>query len=479
MKTVKPLNLIVALGLTLDFTGALHIYGLQDAQGQTREHITAAILLGLAVLWLGSRDSDEETQGGAPAWLGFLPLAAGVLAISDIFTFVRPGWTPVRLAVFGSTTVALLALALRRGQAIGIALVAFLLGLAIRKLQITHIPIEPARGDMLPLVQQALGNLFQGRSPYATYFMPWELPLTYLPLTWLAFAPAYLAGMDVRWTNAVAEVAILGAALFVARRARPTAMRSSVDVVLLLWSWIFLLPNVIHWDVGTTAPIGWAAIAWTLAFVATARHGSATVALGLTAATTPLIAVFGPFIALCWWRNAGLGAAARRLAGAALLAGALLLPWYLWTPCPFVDGNLSWFNDLDRFPRMKWETERTWEQITGFSGFFWNRGWEQWLKPIQVLAVAGAAALYTLRGARAADASRYGTGAFLLFLLFNPVLWPYLYNPALVAGLMAVAGYSLAPERKAVHGEAVNGFGELIERIGVPASVQSAHKVRR
>jgi hypothetical protein len=29
--------------------------------------------------------------------------------------------------------------------------------------------------------------------------------------------------------------------------------------------------------------------------------------------------------------------------------------------------------------------------------------------------------------------------AFLLFMLFNPVLWPYLYNPALVAALAAVA----------------------------------------
>jgi hypothetical protein len=126
-----------------------------------------------------------------------------------------------------------------------------------------------------------------------------------------------------------------------------------------------------------------------------------------------------------------------------LLAAALLLPWFLWGPGPFLDGAVRWFNDLNRFPRMKWQTEHTWADITGFSGLFWEWGQERWLKPIQAAGVLLVAGLYALQGARPADLGRFATAAFLLFMLFNPVLWPYLYNPALVTALLAVAGAGL------------------------------------
>jgi hypothetical protein len=342
---------------------------------------------------------------------------------------------------------ALLGLALRRGPGIAVAAVAFALGIAIRFPHIKYIPLEPARGDMLPLVQQALDNLLNGQSPYTTYSMPWELPLTYFPLTWLAYLPAHLLGADIRWTNIVAQVAILAAALYVLRHTPRERRRFAPDTLYVLWGWIFLSPTVIAWDMVTSAPIGWVALAWLLVLIQTRRHGAATIALGLAIAATPLVAVLLPLIGLCWWREDGLAIAIRRGLLGLALGGLLLLPWYLWAPEPFLDGTVRWFNDLDRFPREKWRTQHTWAEITGFSGYFWEWRLEQWLKPIQFLSIAGLSVLFAWRGARRGGIAAHAVAAYVLFTLFNPVLWPYLYNPALVAAVLAVAGAEVLPRR--------------------------------
>lgn len=447
---LTPLSLAVALGFVLDVSGALHVYGLGDNPSLTREGSSAALLLIIAVLWLLLRPRATDAapdRKRVPLWLALLPLVVAIFSISDVITHVFSGWTPVRVATFGTGMAALLVLGLRRGSGIAIAAVAFALGIAIRFPHIKYIPLEPARGDMLPLVQQALANLLRGQSPYTTYSMPWELPLTYFPLTWLAYLPAHLLGLDIRWTNVVAEVAILLAALHIERHIPSERRRFAPNTLLILWAWIFLSPTVIAWDMVTSAPIGWVAIAWVLALVQTRRHGAAIVVLGLASATTPLVAVVIPLVALCWWREDGLVPALRRSLLALGLGGILLLPWFVWAPGPFLDGTVRWFNDLNRFPREKWRTQHTWAEITGFSGYFWEWRIEQWLKPIQLLCIAGVSALFAWRGARRSELAAHTVAAYVLFTLFNPVLWPYLYNPALVAAMLAVAGAELPARR--------------------------------
>lgn len=444
---ITPLSLAVALGLVLDVSGALHVYGLGDNPSLTREGSSAAALLIIAALWLlRPRATDETAESKrVPFWLALLPLVVAIFSISDVITRVFSGWTPIRVATFGAGIVALLVLGLRRGPGIALAAVAFVLGLAIRVPHIKYIPLEPSRGDMLPLVQQALDNLLRGRSPYTIYSMPWELPLTYFPLTWLAYLPTRLLGLDIRWTNVAAEIAILLAALHVERHTPRERRRFAPSTLVILWAWIFLSPTVIAWDMVTSAPIGWVAIAWVLALVQTRRHGAAIVVLGLAIATTPLVTVVLPLIALCWWRDDGLAPTIRRGLLALGIGGILLLPWYLWAPGPFLDGTVRWFNDLNRFPREKWRTQHTWAEITGFSGYLWEWRIEQWLKPIQFLSVAGVSALFAWRGARRSEIAAHAVAAYVLFTLFNPVLWPYLYNPALVSAMLAVAGAEALP----------------------------------
>ncbi|MDP9310729.1 MAG: hypothetical protein M3R24_07530 [Chloroflexota bacterium] len=434
----------VAAALALDLAGAQHVYLLPT--------VAAAALTGLLLLWLVPETVWQFFAHGAAGplrLLALLPIVGFAAAMIDVATFVPVlkeggGWTALRLWLLAGGIAALLLAT--GGRRVWIAVVALVLGTAVRMIHMDHVQIIPTNGDMLPLVQGALDNLLAGRSPYRMYQMPWEVPLTYLPTTWLAYLPSYLLGVDLRWTNVVAEIVILGALAWLSaqRSDLPTTLRS--EPALVLWAWLYLQPSVIHWDTGNTAPITWALLAVTFALVLAGRAQQGAVALGLTAAGTPLVAVFAPFVGLHWLRRYGFTATARLVLISGIVAGIVVTPFLLWAPQDFITGTYRWFNNIAGWPRQKWlETDpHIWSIITGYSGEFWSRGTERWLKPIQGLIAAVVALVYWLRGARAEMLSSHAAAAYLGFMLFNPVLWPYLYNPVLIVGLVGVAALAVA-----------------------------------
>ena len=440
----RPVWVWVVTALVLDLAGAQHVYLLPT--------VAAAALTGLVLIWLVPESLWQRLAFGAAGperLLVLLPIVAFVTAMIDMATFVPAldkggGWTGLRLWLLAGGIVALLVAAC--GRLVWIVLVAFALGTIIRIIHMDHIQIVPTNGDMLPLVNGALENLLAGRSPYRMYQMPWEVPLTYLPVTWIAYLPAYLLGVDLRWTNIAAEVMVLSALAWLSaqRSGWPTTWRN--EPALVLWAWLFLQPSVIHWDMGNTAPITWALLAVMLALVLAGRGVLGAIALGLTTAGTPLAAVFGPFVGLHWLRRYGFSTTVRLVVVSGLVAGIVVLPFLLWAPQDFITGTYRWFNNIAGWPRQKWlETDpHIWSIITGYSGEFWSRDTQQWLKPIQGLIVAGVALLYWFRGARAATLSSHAAAAYLGFMLFNPVLWPYLYNPVLIVGLVGVAALAVA-----------------------------------
>ena len=432
----RSILVLVAAAAVLDVAGAQHVY--------RQPTIAAAVLSLVALLWLAPAAVWQPRGAGnlPDTLLALLPVAAFVASMVDLATFVPPiadggGWSALRLWALAGGIGALL-VAGRVGVG-ALALVAAGIGIAIRLVHLDHIALVPANGDMLPLVDGALRNLLAGRSPYMTYKMPWDVPLTYLPTTWLAYLPAYLLGVDLRWTNIAAELAVLGAVAWLGWQRRRAAVWRD-EPAIALWAWLFLQPSVIHWDAGNTAPITWALLAATLALAVGRRPRSSAVALGLTAAGTPLVAVFGPFVGLFWLRRYGFWAAARLAIIAGVVAALFVVPFFLWEPIEFRTGVWRWFNNIDGWPRQKWlETDpHIWSIITGFSGEFWSRGTQHWLKPIQAVIVALALGLFWLRGARAQQLCAHAAAAYLGFMLFNPVLWPYLYNPVLIAGLVGV-----------------------------------------
>jgi hypothetical protein len=261
--------------------------------------------------------------------------------------------------------------------------------------------------------------------------MPWKLPLTYLPLTLLAYLPAVALRFDPRWVSVVCELA--AAAIVV--RAAGAHRRAALDhpIYLLLASW-YVLSSSVEWLRITTAPPTWAALALMIATAGERRRSA--VAVGLAVATTPLAAVFVPFVALLWLRR-GLGSATRTALLALGVAAACILPFVLWAPRPFFEGTILWFNDLQRYPGIRWDMSRTWAEYAGLAGLFWEHGLQRWLKPLQALALGAVVIVYWRRGSPPEGFAAFCTAGFLAFMVCNPVIWPYYYAPAVIAGLLA------------------------------------------
>jgi hypothetical protein len=264
--------------------------------------------------------------------------------------------------------------------------------------------------------------------------MPWEVPLTYLPLTWLSFAPAVLAGVDLRWTSTACELALFAVLLRTAGGPRNAA---SAPVSLLFAAW-FPASTLVASDTLTTMPVQSLALGASMALVAIGSR-AAPVAVGLALATTPLAVPLLPLVLLRWWQN-GTRSAVRKIAVAAAVAAVVVLPWAMWSPHEFWGGTFRWFNDLDGFPR---RMSQAWVQVAGFTGTFWRLGWQRMLRPVQGALVLAVAGLYARRsrGGHSEGSDWLGAAAatLLAFLLFNVIAWPYLYEPVAVLALAAVA----------------------------------------
>jgi hypothetical protein len=408
------------------------------------------VLAGLLALW---RPGSRATPGPAAARVGaialrLLPISSMVLAFFWTRPFVDPALGRVwNLLVVGAPLL-LVGCAIARLPAVAVAGLCAAVGLLVRLVHFAHFPIDVG-ADMLPLVRSALTSFVAGRSPYAYYDLPDPLPLTYYPITWLAYLPPFLLEIDLRWTNLVAELAVPAALLALGRadgdgRWARGLRRRGTEIALVAWGWYFLLPSSIYFDRITTAPVAWALVVWMLGAVALRWRGDFLL-VAATAAATPLVAVFAPAVALVWLRRDGARRAAIKAAGAALGFAAVVLPFYLWSPRGFVDGAILWFNDLDRFPRTKWVHFQTWRRYVGFGGLFWAAGREGLLKLLQGAAILGVTALFWVRGAEPRRLAAHVAAAFVLFMVVNPVHWPYFYQPALFCGLVAIATAARAP----------------------------------
>jgi hypothetical protein len=322
-------------------------------------------------------------------------------------------------------------------------------GVALRAFEFKLVPINPGWGDMLPLVLLAVTSAAGGESPYRVYHIPWSLPLTYMPLAWLAYAPLFLARVDPRWTSTLAEVSVLGAIYFCGRKRRDKTLR---DAAATLWAAWFVASRIVKYDSGIAAQVQWAAISW-LAALALEKNRWTPAAFGAALGTTVLALPLAPTLAVAWhraWsrplsphpRRPRAFPVARAIMFAALVGAEIIVPWVLWSPRAFFDGVVLWFNDIDRFPSWKWAETREWSLHPGLAGLFWTLHLERWMKPLQIALIAGLAILYARKTAATGPRETLGpelVAVFLLFILFNPMVWSYLWEPSVCLALVALA----------------------------------------
>lgn len=347
-------------------------------------------------------------------------------------------WTLATGSIYLAALVTLAALAaVRRVPRPAVWAAALAVGLAARVWLVAG-ATDALQGDLQALVNGGAAVLLRGEAPYRWYHVPWGVPLTYWPGTLLAYVPGRALGLHPRWTNLVAEaaaIALLAAAAI--RRRDDGDARSHLDhPALCLVGAAYLLQGPIEWLRATAHVPGWTLLAAAL-LASARRHRAAGLAWGLALAASPFSAPFFPLVALAVLRERGWRAALVTVAQALVVALALVLPFALWTPRAFFEGTISWFGDVDRFPALKWSGPRTWREYPGLAGLFWTLGWQRWMQPLQVAVVGALLALFFRRRGRLETVPAYGVGVWIAFMLTNHMLWPYFYQPAIVAALCA------------------------------------------
>ena len=457
------------------------------------QQATLVFVLGaMSLLAVGIAYTHSETT--RRRWLTLLAAGWGAYAVGNLLFHLTGGpagpdwfarldgrwaWVPAGL---GLLAVGCSLRPLPPPVFLGLALA---VGGGLRLLAISQIPVSMNLGDMLPLIDLSTQRLLGGDSPYHLYQVPYDLALTYWPLNVLLFVPFQALGLDLRGANLLLGLTVAGLLLLLRRRGRPLDPGQAPDPGWACYAFgvLYLTPTMMQWDLVTAAPPFWLWLSLLLAVVAweggrelgiggwglrSRDQGSEIrdqgsgdpvsrftfhvsrftpssfrtvlpgAALGAALAAGPLALPFAPIIGV-WWLRRGGRYAAMQVVAAAGVGAVAVLPFVLWDWSAFRLGALDWFNNLDLLPRAKWDTDKSWLYAIGWASQFWKAGQEEWLKVVQFGAL-GALAVASWWGARTpAAVLRWGSAAYLLFMVFNPVIWPYLFTPALLGLVFSLA----------------------------------------
>jgi len=196
-------------------------------------------------------------------------------------------------------------------------------------------PFDRLTGDMLPVIDRGLGDLFAGRFPYLNY----PPPMPYLSGMFLAYVPPKLLNIDIRITNLILDVI----AAFVVMRFSPrpagregTGERGfALDQLAL--PFFMLHPPWIYYSVNTQFSPCLFATALLGRAITTAGPRLQALTLGFAVGSNQMLVALGPILFGYWLANHGWR---RAFALSALAAGvflAMIAPFLLWNPWQFVN----------------------------------------------------------------------------------------------------------------------------------------------
>ncbi len=368
-------------------------------------------------------------------------------------------WQLRALAPHGATWVAIVALPLA-----GLGLTAnlrasriwfvgvLILGAVMRLWLFQSHPLTNTGGDMVPLLAMASERLLSGQAPYAVYSMPWQLPLTYLPGSFLPCVPFLAVGLDLRWSFVAAHLIAAFVLVWPSWRQRAVLFDQPE---IALWLLYFVAPATARFDALSNSAFAWTAL---LVMVVTfVRWPKASGwAVGAACVTTPLALPVAAVLLAYQARLVSGRLLAAQLAKASLVVALALAPWLMWDHQSFWFGVFTWFNDLQGFAAQKWEAGRTWARFVGFSGLFWSLDCAHWLRVLQALGVAGLSGLaWTWAPRGPYVVAPFAMAALAWFLMWNPVVWPYLPH-----GILPMLALCL--------GKNENGSSKVKQHIGAP-----------
>jgi hypothetical protein len=328
---------------------------------------------------------------------------------------------------------ALLGLLLRKKPAPNLAFALVLLaGIGMRC--ITKYRVAFGGTDMLPLVRSGLNFFLAGESPYRQHVMQmafgsYLLDMTYLPLTWLSYLPAYLLNIDLRWTNIAADTV---SALLLWVAVGCTRNRSYLPALVIgIW---FLNPYFAY-RVDSEIAIFCVVLSLFLYAISSDRFGLLAVASGLMLATTQLSLIILPFALFHIVAVNGLQKSVPYVAIAIFVAGALITPFYGNAMLKGVLGH--WLNLYGA----SFDWARTTLVNFNFAVFFYYLQKQYLLPLIQMLICIVMLVLFLgSRNAKSPAATlNFAALTLLLFLQFNILVWTYIFTPAFILWSWSIA----------------------------------------
>ena len=368
--------------------------------------------------------------------LAMVGLLASKHRYQGMLLYPRAEW--VRTLVFAAAAAALL-LSLFFARSYRWAWIALAgSALAIRALGLRQWSIHPATRDMLALIESALASLLRGENPYDLHVMQtWSVvPLTYPPALWLAFLPAKLLKVDIRWTSWLADACLV---LVWARSS--LALPRYRGAALITATAYLLLPDV-HWNGIYAEPqLDWAIVMIMMLMLAQGRLRAASLLYGVALATRPFNVLFAPFLLLWLLRRFGFRRTWPLMTMALGVAALFYLPFVAWNPHSFTVGALRWL--LAYGP-----AHREWfHDSLGFTGWFYAHGRESWLRPLQWGSFAFVALLASVWMRRPSHLLLFSTFAYAAFVAFNSLLWMsfWIPIPLLLSSAWVAAAQEEAP----------------------------------
>ncbi len=281
--------------------------------------------------------------------------------------------------------------------------------------------------DMLPLVNEAIKSLLSGENPYRKHIIhlpsaTYPMDLTYMPFLWMSYIPAYLAKIDLRWTNIVGDI-ITAIAIYKTFPTRDQTISLWKSAFIAVWLCNPYFASRIDSEIAIFNTI----TALTVLAIASKRHIVSGILAGLMISTCQLSLVILPFFLLWSIENFGLKKLIAAVTLAICIAGAVIMLFYNdmlvnsifnhWTMLYLMDVNWA-RNSIANF------------NYSVFAYYFMK---QNYLVYLQVLISAGIFTLFiAIKGYKNISRTlNFAAFALLFFLQFNMIVWTYLFLPSL------------------------------------------------
>jgi hypothetical protein len=371
----------------------------------------------------------DTLKGGPHRLAGVDPLrlAAALAILFEALTLVVLLWEARRFAPFGYrvnrsavlaaglVAVVALAFAARSKRPSRLLFTAMAAYAGSQLLSIACFPLHPERSDMLPLIVAACRRMLSGENPYGTYTLNHQVPLTYLPALWLSYLPIVALDLDPRFVHAAATIASLALAYAAAEDKQRAAGLCALFLLLPYLQYrheIYLGPH-------------WLALAGTAFLMARGRPLLAAASFGVGMAMSQFSWVVFPLLIAHLWLARGPREASQALGVAIVVFGALVGPFLLWTPAPFLHGIFGHWAET-----VNLTTANLSFFVVRFGSLTVLR-WAQALATLALLAVA-TRRLTTL-------SECFGAMAIVLvgFILLNSIVWVYFFLTVLLLLVLA------------------------------------------